>query len=303
MPRKRYANPEEDKIEFYAQRRAFLPDTMLFAYTRDYRDTNFYETFLDYFEGYNKFHFDEFTHNEDFGTIPAIILYPLFLVADIYEQWIPYFKKEMAKPIYSPYDKLDRNTQLKSSQFLEFVVNENNEVIDRTAIIAKSIRNREEQGTLVDSYCPNKKKKATKSVAITSLRKYLFQNNFILKVNETGKNITFGKDINEALSIILPNIVSLKNNYVEIKGGYKVLEERLSQLIQEEVKIEVVENKVKGRVLEKPQTFKNDFINEMLKQEIIKDEENISGEMTKLVLKYSFLTLSLVGTILLLLSL
>lgn len=296
-------NSEMNHLMSGLHRAASTPDAMRYAKDRDYRDPNFYETFLGYLKGYHEFYYYEIMKNEDFGTIPAIILYPLFLVADIYDQWIPYYKKEMAKPIYSPHDRLDRSTQLKSNQFIDFVTNENNEIVDTVSVVATSIRNREEQGTLVDSYCPNKKKKATKSVAITSLRKYLFQNNFTLKVNETGKNITFGKDINEALSIILPNIISLKNNYVEIKGGYKVLEERLSQLIQEEVKIEVVENKVKGRVLEKPQTFKNDIIDEMLKQKIIKDEENISGEMTKLVLKYSFLTLSLVGTILLLLSL
>ena len=141
------------------------------------------------------------------------------------------------------------------------------------------------------------------ALAKGSSRKYLYQNNFILRANEIGENITFGKDINEALGIVFSGIITVKNNCIEITGGYKVIEKKLSQLIQEEVKIEVVENKVKGRVLEKPQTLKNDLINEMLKQKIIKDEENISGEMTKLVLKYSFLTLSLVGTILLLASL
>jgi hypothetical protein len=106
------------------------------------------------------------------------------------------------------------------------------------------IKKREEYNSLKDNYCLDKNKKATKVQAISSFRKYLFQNNFILKVNEISENLTFGKDINEALSIAFPSVVSLKNNYVEIKGGYKVLEERLSQLIQEEVKIEIVADKV-----------------------------------------------------------
>ena len=245
MAENRY-NSEEKKFESLWKRIAFLPDDMVFEYTRDYRDPNFYETFLEYFKGFNEFYYNDIMKNEDFGIIIGLILYPLFLVVDFSERWIPYYKKEMAKPIYSHYDRLDRNTQSKSNQFFEIVVDENNEVTDRTAIIAKAIRRREEQGTLVDSYCPDKNKKATKVQAISSLRKYLYQNNFILKANEINKNITFGKDINEALSIIFPNIIVLKNSFIEIKGGCKVIEEKLSQLTQEEVKIEVVTDKVKN---------------------------------------------------------
>ena len=296
-------NSEMKRLMSGLHRGASTPEAMRYAKDRDYRDPNFYETFLGYLKGYHEFYYYEIIKNEDFGIIIGLILYPLFLVVDFFERWIPYYEKEMAKPIYSPHDRLDRSTQSKSNQFIDFVANENNEIVDTVSVVATSIRNREEQGTLVDNYCPNKKKKATKVQAISSLRKYLYQNNFILKANEISENLTFGKDINEALSIIFPNKVTLKNNCIEIEGNPKILEEKLSQLIQEEVKIEVVENKVKGRVLEKPQTLKNDFIDEMLKQEIIKDEENISGEMTKLVLKYSFLTLSLIGTILLLASL
>ena len=296
-------NSEMNHLMSGLHRAASTPEAMRYAKDRDYRDPNFYETFLGYLKGYHEFYYYEIIKNEDFGIIIGLILYPLFLVVDFFERWIPYYTSEMAKPIYSPYDKLDRNTQLRSNQFVEFVTNENNEIVDRRAVIATSIRNRENQGTLVDSYCPDKNKKAIKVQAISSLRKYLYKNNFILKANEIGENVTFGKDINEALSIILPNKVVLKNNCIEITSGYKVIEEKLSQLIQEDVKIEIVTDKVKSRTLEKPQTLKNELVNEMLDQGIIKDEENVSGEIIKLILKYSFLTLSLVGTILLLLFL
>ena len=239
-------NSEMKRLMSGLHRGASTPEAMRYAKDRDYRDPNFYETFLGYLKGYHEFYYYEIIKNEDFGFIIGIILYPLFLVADLHDQWIPYYKKEMAKPIYSPYDRLDRNTQSKSNQFIDFVTNENNEIVDTVSVVATSIRNREEQGTLVDSYCPDKNKKAIKVQAISSLRKYLYKNNFILRANEIGENITFGKDINEALGIVFSGIITVKNNCIEITGGYKVIEKKLSHLIQEEVKIEVVDDKVKN---------------------------------------------------------
>ena len=206
---------------------------------------------------------------ENTGIFMKLFIYPICviheLLIDIPVRIYKVLSKNAKKPKFNPEEayKLDRSKDVNGRGL-------NN--------IDYCIKKREEYNSLNDNYCPDKNKKATKVQAISSLRKYLYQNNFILKVNEVhrsmsfdfnedlkstfGKDIlesvfgekelnsnleiTFGKDINEALSIILPNIISLKNNYVEIKGSLKILEEKLSQLVQEEVKIEIVTDKVKN---------------------------------------------------------
>ena len=172
---------------------------------------------------------------ENTGIFMKLFIYPICviheLLIDIPVRIYKVLSKNVKKPKFNPEEayKLDRSKDVNGRGL-------NN--------IDYCIKKREEYNSLNDNYCFNKERKATKVEAITSLRKYLFQNNFILKANEINKNITFGKDINEALSIAFPSVASLKNNYVEIKGGCKVIEEKLSQLTQEKVKIEVVADKV-----------------------------------------------------------
>ena len=174
---------------------------------------------------------------ENTGIFMKLFIYPICviheLLIDIPVRIYKVLSKNAKKPKFNPEEayKLDRSKDINGHGL-------NN--------IDYCIKKREEYNSLNDNYCPNKKKKATKAQAISSLRKYLFQNNFILKANEISENLTFGGDINEALSIAFSNIIVLKNSSIEVKGGYKVLEEKLSRLIQEEVKIEVVTDKVKN---------------------------------------------------------
>ena len=235
--------------------------------------------------------FNNFFKDENKLFLDTIFFLPVFFF-----EFIPYFLRKVRKHLEEPVTLSKEEYKLDRKAVIEGDVNNGKN-------FSYLLHRREHFNTLNNKCSSNKRGKAE---AIISLRKYLFQNNFTLKANELDGNITFGKDINEILNIILSSIVVLKNNSVEIKGGYKIIEERLSQLVQEEVKIEIIENKIKDEntkvdvVLPEVKDSKNiDESKSKLETEI----EQLNKEMTNSAKKYGILALFLVGTILLLLSL
>lgn len=121
-----------------------------------------------------------------------------------------------------------------------------------------------------DTYCTNTTIKSQRAETLNSLRKYLYQNDLklqgkILKHTEhrvseddllksiedetfmpklSTTQITFGNEINEMISIVLPDMITLKkkiackDTYVTFKDDdYGFLEETLKQLYNEPIRV------------------------------------------------------------------
>ena len=235
--------------------------------------------------------------NNFFKDESKLFLDTIFFLPVFFFEFIPYFLRKVRKHLEEPVTLSKEEYKLNRKVVVEGDINNGKN-------FSYLLHRREHFGTLNNKCSSDKKGKAE---AIISLRKYLFQNNFTLKANKIDKNITFGKDINEILSIIFSSIVILRNKCIEIKGGHKIIEERLSQLVQEEVKIEITEDKIKDKdikvdvVISKSRNIEKEIEENKSKLEI--EVDYLNKELINSVKKYSLLTLFLIGTILLLLSL
>ena len=233
----KYDNTEWDRMKFYSIRSSYLPEVMIYAFKRDYKDTNLFNTFIQYLK---ELHIYMIEQPSNIPVIIMVLLYPVLLISDICEQWIPYYNKEMMKPEYSKNDELNRYTQNNPDQNSRYIYNEEHtDLIEVESFCSRALENREKQGTLSDNYCPDKKKKASRAEVINSLRKYLYQNNLTLKCNKIENKLTFGSDIDNSLKYIFNNL-----DLTDIE----IIKNKLKQLYQMNVSITVVSDKVNAKV-------------------------------------------------------
>ena len=140
---------------------------------------------------------------------------------------IPYIFREMLKPKVE--FKLDRNSNVYVN-----LTDENR--------LTSNVEKREKLGTLKDKFCPDKDNKNYKASLINDLRKYLFTNNFTLKVKKLPNGCYTFYDKNKTLNILFPELVNLKGdffsgtNWIE-NLDIEELENRIKKLLQVDVSI------------------------------------------------------------------